>query len=265
VCGHNDLDVCLEPTGILHTFAGGIGPENFTTSSSDIGVSLFVGANGTALLNEPVGPPEAWASSLISPQIDVSNAGSVHLQWFQSMNGSGTPGDAAKVQVSVDGGDNFIDVYSTDGATTATDEFLSIDISQLTAGATEVGIRFIWYGSANSSAHWSVHDVVVGAGAPPTLVDTVNLPGVINEGSTISDGVAVSDSDPGDSVFFSLSGAPSFITTSAEIPTPPSFTSTLTVAPQQGDSGSYNVILRATDEQNLRFVIPFTAVIAGSL
>jgi plastocyanin len=213
--------------------------------------SLHPGMLGSVTVLAP------WEEHLNGPQVDATEAPSVFLQFFQTLNkNTAAVGHRAEVRLSNDGGLSWNVVYSHDPSGPTADGFVSLDVTGLAAGYDAVQVKWVYLGQAdNEGAKWVIDDVVVGAGAPPETIDPLfdcNGACFLTPGEGTSNLWIVVDGSPAaDSVFFSLKGAPGFVVATSEVPAPPVFSTNVVIPAGEVEPGSFDFYGVARDSQNL--------------
>lgn len=278
LCSYEPQAPCQEESGILHSFGGSLALDGFTAEFEPAGaLSGWYTVLGNATLQEGGGTGGTWEARLVSPVVAVQFASAAlggnkaAIQWFQELSGgAGASGDIARVEVRVLEASNEVipwtEVWSFDvaGLTDAPD-FVSVDLSVLVKNLfnPRLQARFVWDGKATSAgANWLVEEMVIGSGSNPKVIDDLDgdfvspITMVIDQ--VYSDKVVMTDNEANaeqeDQVFFSLKGAPTFMSLTSQPGEGGLFTTNLKGSPLATDIEVYGFYLMATDSQNLRWV-----------
>jgi hypothetical protein len=180
-----DLETCIAPgytaqtAGLFEDFSGGAVPAGWTVTNDSTGGNGFptewvVVEGGDPCGNYPgnlTGGSGAFAvsnsdcpgstvvmdTSLITPSVDMSNLSSPIVRFNSDFRALG---DNADVDVSVDGGANWTNVLGWT-ADARGPSLVSLDISGLAAGESDVQVRFHNYNAA-WAWWWQVDNVLLG-------------------------------------------------------------------------------------------------------
>ena len=162
----------------MHTFPLSLEEEGFTTDTNPKDLPGWKTNEVKASLVLSTGPPVAWNSALLSPEIVLDPGQSYTLQWEQEIpTAAGTPGDEVEVRLSVNSGASWTVLYGHNPAGPGAQNRLSIDLSAITAGSESARLAFDWTAEASSGgAYWTVDNLVLGAGTPPIFTLEEDLP-----------------------------------------------------------------------------------------
>ncbi len=191
--GDTTVNIALQPdalctapgykiaNGIVETFESGDVPEGWTVVDNlgngqvwqfdDPGNrgNLTGGDGGFAIVDSDNYGMSGWQDTeLVSPPFDASGLTTVMLEFDTDYN-TYSGADYADVDVSVDGGTTWTNVWQKHGADYRGPAHEVVDISALAAGQPDVRVRFHYY-NANWEWWWQVDNVVIGnpTCVPPT-------------------------------------------------------------------------------------------------
>ena len=119
------------------------------------------GTGGFAIIDSDYAGATTINTILRSPVYDMSSTSKVTLSFKQSFRHLQT--EIADVDVSINNGYTWINVYRLQGQDVLGPNAQEIDISSIAAGQPQVMVRFHYYG-ANDEWYWQIDDVHVFAG-----------------------------------------------------------------------------------------------------
>jgi hypothetical protein len=139
-------------------FDAGLG--EFTIESGWSAIGTCPGVAGTpcvGIVGDATHPDE----NLISPSFSAENVGVVFLRWHHSCDNSlGNLNDQQTIEVSIDGGTQWTEVYAQGQEQDEDDVAKEVDIS-VVAGEPDVRLRWHYADGGGADFYWYVDDVVV--------------------------------------------------------------------------------------------------------
>jgi hypothetical protein len=134
-----------------------------------------------------------------------------------------------------------------------------MDLSAIAANQESIQLAFVWTAEASSGgAHWTVDNVVLGAGFPPVFTSQEDLVDVAAVNLVTKVPLVALDTDPDAVVSLSIIGAPDFVALEPELAVPPEFKGELVMTPTFAHLGAYTIEIKALDENNLSAIMPYT-------